>query len=103
METVIIVEKSSKHFATFMSLLQENPIIRIKELKKKIPRSSYYCVLIQRIFSLNKILRELNPDIYLAEPYFDIAHNKEVFTVLKKCDAIQIESKKHHYIIRMKK
>ncbi|MBI4017012.1 MAG: hypothetical protein HY363_04960 [Candidatus Aenigmarchaeota archaeon] len=100
MNVVFLLEKSSKHFNRFIELLRSQSKVKIKDVKKVCSRSSYYFVIINRLYSINKALREVHPDLYLAEAALSTTEAKEVFTALKKCDLIQIESKEGFFILR---
>ena len=100
METVIILERSSKHFSRFIDVLRTQDVINIKDVKKLVSHSTYYGLIIKRVFALNKILRDLHPDFYLVEPTFTVNHSKEVFTGLKRCKHIVIEAKQDFFILR---
>jgi hypothetical protein len=94
-QIIVILDRPSKHFSKFMDLLAEKHEIRIKDLKRVVTHSSYYDVVIDRLCDLNKVLRNIRPDFYLAEPDFNRESNK-VFTALKRCvniDTIEPEGK----------
>src|SRR3990167_8074985 len=61
MQTLIVLEKSSKHFCRFMELLKSKPEIKVKDVQKIVHRASYYAIIIQKLYDFNKFLRELNP------------------------------------------
>ena len=102
MQPVFLLEKTSKHFSRMIELIRNQSEIKIKDVKKICSRSSYYAIIITRLYSINKILREINPKLYLAEPGFSITNTKNVFTTLKRCDLIEIESKQDYYLLRYK-
>ena len=88
-QVVVILDRPSKHFSKFLNLLKENDEIRIKDLKRVVSHSSYYDVVIDRLCDLNKVLRNIHSDFYLAEPNFN-RESTRVFTALRKC--VNIES-----------
>jgi len=99
-QIVVILDRPSKHFSKFMQVLIEKDEIRIKDLKRVVTHSSYYDVVIDRLCDLNKVLRSVHPDFYLAEPNFNRESNK-VFTGLKKCVNIEtIEPAEKCFIIK---
>jgi len=85
-----------------MELLKANTEIRIKDVKKVVSHSSYYAIVIKKLYSINKILREIDPEFYLAEPSFSITQSKSVFTSLKRCEKIEIDTKSDFFILRCK-
>jgi len=89
MTTTIILEKNNKHFSKFMNLLMKEPEINIKDIKKTISHSSYYDIVIKKIFHINKILQEIHPLLYLAQPHFN-TQTEKVYTALKRCPLKQI-------------
>ncbi len=101
MEIIVFLEKNSKHFTKFMELVRNNPEIKIKEVKKIVSHSSY-TIIIKKLYSINKHLREIDNRFYLAEPSFSIAQSS-VFTSLKRCNLVKIESKQDFYILKYEK
>ena len=97
---VIILERSSKHFSRLMELLSKEPIVKIKDVKKLLSHSSYYAIIMKKLYSLNKLLEEINPKLYLAKPDFEITQNKEVYNSLKRCELVEIENRKEFFILR---
>lgn len=102
MDAIIVLDRSSKHFSKFMKLLKDQPELRIKDVKKAISHSSYYAIIIKKLYSINKILRDINPECYLAEPSFSITQSKKVFSSLKRCERIEIEIKSDFFVVRCK-
>ena len=100
MGAIIILERSSKHFARFMELLSKEPTVRIKDVRKIISHSSYYAIIMKKLYALNKLLEEINPEFYLAKPDFDMTKTKEIYTALKKCELVKIELRKDFFILR---
>lgn len=103
MEVIICFERSNKYFSKFIDILRQTPQVRIKHIKSIVSHSSYYAYILKKVCSINKILREINPNVYLAEPHFDITKSNDVFTALKRCDRIEIELKKDFFLVRWKK
>ncbi len=97
---MIILDKANKHFTLLIELLRKDPEVNIIDIKKVIPRSTYYASVVRKLFYLNKIFRELDPELYLAEPSFSVTHSQSVFTCVKRCPLIQIESKEGYFLIR---
>ncbi len=100
MQTVVILDRSSKHFSRFLGLLKNQQEIRIKDVKKLVAHSSYYAMILKKMFGINKLLKEINPAFYLAEPTFDVTPGKDVFTVLKRCPSLVIEEKHGFFLLR---
>lgn len=103
MQQVVIFERSSKHFSRFIDLLKTQAEISIKDVKKLCSHSSYYAIIIRKLYSINNILREINPNVYLAEPHFTLTPSKDqVLTSLKRCELIDIDARKEFFIVRLK-
>ncbi|VVB81990.1 Uncharacterised protein [uncultured archaeon] len=100
MQTLIVLEKSSKHFSRFLELLKSNSEVRVKDVQRLVHRSSYYAIIIKKLYDFNRFLRELNPSFYLAEPYFIIYSNRKVYSSLKRCSLVEIESKEDFFVLR---
>jgi len=100
MPTLIVLEKSSKHFSRFMELLKANSEVRIKDVQRLVHRSSYYAIIIKKLYDFNRFLRELNPAFYLAEPCFIIYSNRKVYNSIKRCSLVEIESKDNFFVLR---
>lgn len=84
-----------------MQLLKDQREVKIKDVKKVIARSTYYSLVIKRVYRINKVLREIDPKLYLAEPTFSIA-SKEVFASIKRCELIELDMKHDFFILRCK-
>lgn len=100
MQAIVILDKSSKHFSKFIELLKANTELKIKDVKKIVSHSTYYAIVIKKLYSINKLLREIDPDFYLAEPSFSITKSKSVFASLKRCEKIEIDAKEDFFILR---
>lgn len=100
METLIILEKSSKHFSRFLELLKSKPEVKIKDILRIVHRSSYYAIIIKKLYNFNQFLRELNPSFYLAEPCFIMSSERKVYTSLKRCDYVEISSNENFFVLR---
>ncbi len=85
-----------------MNFLQSQSEIKIKDIKKVVSHSSYYTIIIQKLYNINTLLREINPKFYLAEPTFSITKTKKVFTSLKRCRFLEIDSNKNFFILKFK-
>lgn len=99
--TIVIIERPSKHFTKFLNLLTKENEINIKDLKKIISHSSYYSVVIERLCNINKAIREIHPDLYLAEPNFH-RESKKILTSIKKCGYAKIEQREGCFIVKYK-
>jgi hypothetical protein len=102
MQHVILLDKANKHFTRFIELLRTSPEVRIVDIKKVIPRSMYYGVVVRKLLDLNKALRGIRQDFYLAEPAFSVTGGNSVFTCVRRCAFIEIESKPGFFLIRCK-
>lgn len=102
MEIVVIIEKTNQNFSTFIELLRSQAEIRQVDIVKRLSRSSYYGVIMKRVFNINKVLRNLDPALYLAEPSLSISPTNCVFNSIKRCPLIEIEARKEVYIVRCK-
>lgn len=102
MEIIVIIEKTSQNFSMFIDLLKNQAEIRQNEITKRLSRASYFGVIMKRVFNINKALREFDSALYLAEPSFSISPTNSVFTSIKRCPLIEIESKKEVYVVRCK-
>lgn len=98
---VIVERRASFHFSKFLDLLKTEPEIKIKDVKKLVSHSSYYAIVIRKLYNFNTLLRELNSEFYLAKPSFSMA-DKTVFSAVKRCPLIEIESRKDFFILRFK-
>lgn len=99
---MVLVEKTNRHFSKFMDALKNQPVIKINDLKTLVARSSFQAVIIKKIYWMNKSLRQVNPNWYLAEPTFSITASKDVFASLKRCDLLEIETKHDFFLLRFK-
>ncbi len=102
MEVMILIEKTGKHFTRFMKMLQERREIRATEIIRAMPRSSYYATLLSRVLKINAALREIDSRLFLAEPYFSVANRKQVFTSIRKCELIEIDTIGEFFVVRCK-
>ena len=102
MQQVIILDKATKHFTRFVDLLSKQPELKLIDIKNVIPRASYYSIVVRKLLQLNKILKEIHPDLYLAEPTFSVTRSNDVFTCVKRCELLEIESRQGYFLIRCK-
>lgn len=72
------------------------------EINQRLARSSYYVIILKRIFAINKVLREIHPLLYLAEPSFSVTNSAHVYSSIKRCPLIEIELKKEVFLVRYK-
>jgi len=102
MSDLIVLDKSNKHFSRFVELLRNQSEVRLVDIKRVVSRSSYYGVVIKKLVNMNQIMREINPKLFLAEPTFSVTKSRDVFTCVRRCELIQIESKPNFFTIRCK-
>jgi len=102
MPIIVILEKTNRHFSKFLELLRTQPEIRANDLRAIVARSSYYCIILKKLCTLNKWLKEIQPQLYVAEPSFVMTKSKDVFNALRKCELLEIESKPDIFVLRFK-
>ena len=100
MKIVVILERSNKNFSRFIELIKNQQEIRQLDITQRLPRSSYYGLIMKRVFAINKALKKLDPYLYLAEPSFQVSQTNHVYTSIRRCPSIEIESKKETFIVR---
>ena len=102
MAIIVIIEKTNHSFSRFVDLLKSRDEVRQAEVYKVVARSSYFGVIMKRVFNLNKVLREIDSNLFFAEPSFSISSTDAVYASIKKCPLIEIESRKEAFIVRCK-
>jgi len=102
MEFAIFLERSNKYFSKLIELLKKEPEVRLRDVKKTVSHSSYYALILNKIYFINKFMRDINPNLFLAEPHFEVTQNKTVFTALRRCELIEIETREQYFILRVK-
>ena len=62
-QTIILIERKEKtHFAIFIELFKNRIEVPFREVRKKIPNSSYYEFTLNKIHTLNKTIKLLDPE-----------------------------------------
>lgn len=99
---IVLLEKTNRHFSKFLELMKTRADIRTNDLRAMFARSSYYCIILKKVYTLNAWLKTIHPQFYVAEPSFHTTKSKEVFTSLKKCELLEIESLPDFFVLRFK-
>jgi len=90
-QVVILIErKGRKQFTRFIELFKNRPEIPVKEIRSKIPKSTFYEFVLEKLYSINQSIQNINPDIeHFIIPAFSNYNGKIIQTFRKNCN-IQI-------------
>ncbi len=102
-QIVILIErKSKKHFNRFIELFRTRSEISLKELRSKIPKYSFYYLILKRIHAVNNAIKNIDPNIepFIA-PTLNESNGKIIQAYKRNCE-IEIMDDQNFYYLRVK-
>lgn len=100
MKTLILLEKRT-YLLRLLDLFKQKPELSLKEIKQKIPSTSYYRDLLSRIFEINNILHGQKPG-YFIQPTF-LKNGSKIISGLRKHPDIKTEVKEGFVVLSYEK
>ena len=103
-ETIILIERrGKKHFTSFIELFKNRAEIPIKEVRSKIPKSSYYDFILNKIYALNETVRSIDPKLeHFITPTLINNNGKIVQTFKRNLNIEIIDEDPNFFYLRLK-
>ncbi len=103
-QIIILVErKERKQFTRFMELFKNRSEIPIKEIRSKIPKSTFYDFILSKIYTLNETIKNIDPSL---EPFIIPAlnnNNGKIIQTFKRNANIEIiDEDPNFFYLRLK-
>lgn len=105
MEQVIILieRKGRKQFTRFIELFKNRAEIPIKEIRAKIPKSSYYDFILNKIFALNQTIKTIDPSLEpFISPTLNSNNGKIIQTFRRNCNIEIVDEDPNFFYLRIK-
>ena len=97
MKTLVLLEKRTS-LIKLLQMFKSNKELEIREIKQKIPRATYYDILIKKLVDINSVLSKSKP-AYFITPTF-IRKNGKILSGLKIHPNISFEIKNEFVVLR---
>jgi len=101
MEYYLAIEKRKNNLDKFFELFSKQPVVTIKELKSKVSKSSFYKIVLKKIFDINELLKYFDPNLSFCEPSFYKDQNENIYQAFKRNPNIEIIDHKDFYILKV--
>ena len=103
-QVIILLErKGRKEFSKFMQLFKDKSEIPIKEIRSKIPKSTFYDFILGKICIINQSIKNINPDL---EPFIIPAiynnNGKIIQTFKRNCNIEIMDEDPNFFYLRLK-
>lgn len=100
---ILIERKGRKQFTRFMELFKERSEIPIKEIRSKIPKSTFYDFILSKIYTINQSIKNINPNL---EPFIIPAFNNDngrvIHTFKRNCNIEIIDEDPNFFYLRLR-
>ena len=103
-QTIILIErKGRKQFTRFIELFKNRLEIPIREVRSKIPKSSYYEFILNRIYALNETIRNIDPKLEsFIIPTLNNNNGKIIQTFKRNCNIEILDDDPNFFYLRLK-
>jgi hypothetical protein len=103
-QIIILVErKGRKQFTRFMELFKNRAEIPIKEIRSKIPKSTFYDFILTKIYTLNEAIKNINPNLEaFIIPTLQNNNGKIIQTFKRNSDIEIIDEDPNFFYLRLK-
>ena len=100
---ILIERKGRKQFTRFIELFKNRAEIPIKEIRSKIPKSSYYDFILNKVFALNQTIKNIDPKLepFIA-PTLNSNNGKIIQTFRRNCNIEIIDEDPNFFYLRLK-
>ena len=100
---ILIERKGKKHFTRFIELFINRAEVSVKEIKSKIPRSTFYKLVLSRIYIINQSIKNLDPSLEpFIIPAFYNDNGKIVYTFKRNCDIKIVDEDPNFFYLRLR-
>ena len=103
-QIIILVErKGKKQFTKFIEMFKSRQEIPIKELRSKIPKSTFYEFILNKIYVLNQTIKSIDPRLEaFIIPTLQNNNGKIIQTFKRNCDIEIIDEDPNFFYLRLK-
>jgi len=85
------IERERNHLTRFFELFQDKQEITVNEIKKVIARSSYYGIVLKKIYEINEIISEMEPGVELFKQTLSKDEHGKVRQSIRKDPRVNIK------------
>ena len=103
-EVVILIEKKGrKQFTRFVELFKDRAEIPIKEIRSKIPKSTFYDFILSKIYKINQSIKNIDPGLeHFIVPAFSNDNGKIVHSFRRNCDIELIDEDPNFFYLKLR-
>lgn len=103
-QVVILIErKGRKQFTRFIELFKSRSEIPIKEIRSKIPKSTFYEFILNKLYTINQSIKNINPSLeHFIIPAFSNDNGKIIQTFRKNCNIEIMDEDPNFFYLRLK-
>lgn len=103
-QVVILIErKGRKQFTRFIELFKNRPEIPIREIRSKIPKSTFYEFILSKLYMLNQSIKNINPDLeHFIIPAISSQNGKIIQTFRKNCNIQIVDEDPNFFYLKVK-
>ena len=103
-QTIILIERKGRtHFIKFIDLFKNRMEVPLKEVRKKIPKSSYYQLILNRIYDLNESIQNIDPKHEpFISPNLNNSNGKIIQTFRRNCKIEITDEDPNFYYLRIR-
>ena len=88
MPTIVLLEKRT-YLVRLAGLFKQQPELSVRELRRKIPSTTYYTILLAKLVAINELLTRAGME-YFIRPKF-VKEGSRVLTALEKHPNVNIQ------------
>ncbi|MBI2138315.1 hypothetical protein HYU13_01895 [Candidatus Woesearchaeota archaeon] len=97
--TILLERKGRRQFSRFMELMKESQEIPIREIRAKIPKSTFYEFILVKIFEINESIKRLDPEVGdFIVPSFSNTNGKIIHT-FKRNGNVEIDDSDPNFFL----
>ena len=102
-QLIILIERKSKQFTRFIELFKNRAEIPIKEVRSKIAKSSYYDLILNKIYVLNETIKNIDPKLEcFITPCLNNKNGKIIQTFKRSCDIEIVDEDPNFFYLKVK-
>ena len=103
-QIVILIErKGKKQFTRFIELFKNRPEVSVREIRSKIPKSTFYDFILAKLYSINQSIKNINPDMDpFIIPAFSDFNGRIIQTFRKNCNIEIVDEDPNFFYLKLK-
>jgi len=101
MKYYIVIEKRKKNLDKFFELFSKNPEVSISDIKKKVSKSSFYKLVLEKIYELNDLVNYFEPRATMFESSIYKDQSNKVYQSFKINPKVKIQDYKGFFILEI--